>query len=171
MRRAIILLGSSFFAFCIVQSANAEDFVINSDITNICLKVLPVENRLLCVGKAASTCMKENEGGETTVGMSACFGKELDWWDVKLNETYKTLLQRDEADDAEMRSLQSSAPQKAPVLKIMQRQWISYRDNLCEYEAVQWGGGTGGGPAFLSCLMTETARQYFVLSDRLGDSR
>jgi len=171
MRGFVISFASSLAVFCMVPLASAQEFAINAGIAKSCLETMPFENRQACIGNAAVACIKEHEGGESTVGMSACFGGELDWWDAKLNMAYATLVKRERTDDAEMRSLQSSAPEKAPVLKTMQRQWISYRDSLCEYEAVQWGGGTGGGPAFLSCMMTETARQYFVLSDRLGEGR
>ena len=45
----------------------------------------------------------------------------------------------------------------------MQRAWIEYRDATCAYEAAQWGGGTGAGPAFAGCLMRLTAEQALYL--------
>ena len=41
----------------------------------------------------------------------------------------------------------------ADSLRDMQRAWITFRDAKCDWETVQWGGGTGAGPARLSCLM------------------
>ncbi|MFT5363966.1 MAG: hypothetical protein ACI9VX_001592 [Dinoroseobacter sp.] len=45
----------------------------------------------------------------------------------------------------------------------MQRAWIEYRDATCSYEAAQWGGGTGAGPAFAGCLTRLTAEQALYL--------
>ncbi len=52
----------------------------------------------------------------------------------------------------------------------MQRAWIGFRDAKCGYEAAQWGGGTGAGPASVTCHLHETARQMLYLqSSRLGE--
>jgi uncharacterized protein YecT (DUF1311 family) len=45
----------------------------------------------------------------------------------------------------------------------MQRAWIEFRDKACTYEAALWQGGTGQGPAAISCLMEQTARQALSL--------
>lgn len=131
-----------------------------------CLQEEEGLGRMNCVGLAADDCQMRNEGGTSTVGMGFCLGAERDWWDARLNETYGNLIAKDKADDAEFADL-SYVPKKAPALQAMQRAWIPYRDAVCEYEVVQWGGGTGAGPAWSTCTMVETARQYFVLVDRL----
>ena len=52
----------------------------------------------------------------------------------------------------------------------MQRAWIAFRDARCNWEAALWQGGTGAGPAQLSCLMVETGRQTMALQNAaLGD--
>ena len=43
------------------------------------------------------------------------------------------------------------------------KRWIGYRDATCDYERSQWGGGTGGGPATLGCLMRLTGEQTLYL--------
>ena len=53
----------------------------------------------------------------------------------------------------------------------MQRAWIAYRDAACAYEASQWGGGTGAGPAATGCMMTLTGRQALALEERLASRR
>ena len=50
----------------------------------------------------------------------------------------------------------------------MQRAWIGYRDAACAYEASQWGGGTGAGPAAVGCMMTLTGRQALALEEKLA---
>lgn len=150
-----------------VGGARGQDLEFRSEIIATCLLTQSGEMRSACVGIAANDCQTINDGGGTTVGMGFCYGREGEWWDARLNDAYSQLMKREQADDAEFAGM-ASAPVKAPALREMQRQWIAYRDSLCEYEAVQWGGGTGAGPAYSTCLVVETARQYFVLSDRLA---
>jgi uncharacterized protein YecT (DUF1311 family) len=157
--------------FGLLVKVHAEDLNIRLELADICSQRSPAENQMQCVGEASAACMSENEGGETTVDMSGCTSLELDHWDLKLNQAYSALLNFEKTDDEEIRSYQSSAPSKAPALKEMQRKWITFRDALCQYEVSQWGGGTGGGPAFMSCMMSETARQYFVLQNRIGERK
>ncbi len=120
-----------------------------------------------CVGASANACMESNSMGYTTVGMGYCFDQERAFWDGRLNAAYGQVMAKDKALDAEMASLDSAAPSLAEALRAMQRAWIPFRDASCDYERAQWGGGTGGGPATLSCLMYETARQALVLEIRL----
>lgn len=167
MARLLALFAFLAICFGSGNAARAQDFSFAIDPTAACLENQPEEARHDCIGRASAQCQTGNEGGDSTVGMGFCTGRELDWWDARLNEAYQQWLQNEKSDDAEARAEGWSTPQKLPALKQMQRTWIKYRDALCEHEAVQWGGGTGSGPAFLACLMGETARQYFVLVDRL----
>jgi len=150
-------------------SAQSDEMKFRPELVEQCLAGKKGNARLDCAGLAANDCTEINEGGGTTVGLGMCFTAESEWWDVKLNEAYKALTAVETADDLEAKEGGWRAPEKQPVLKDMQRKWIAYRDALCEYEYVQWGGGTGGGPASAACEMSETARQYFVLADRLAD--
>ena len=100
--------------------------------------------------------------------MGFCADAELNYWDAKLNAVYKKLVEAEKANDAEAKKEGWSAPEKLAPLKDMQRKWIGYRDALCDYEYSQWGGGTGGGPAIISCLMGETARQALILENYLA---
>ena len=148
--------------------AQSPDFKIKPELTEQCLEGKKGNARFECIGVAAEECQANNFGGESTVGMGFCFGAEWEWWDGRLNAAYGKLVARETADDKDMADL-SYVPKKLPALKQMQRAWIPYRDALCEYEAVQWGGGTGGGPATSACLMGETARQAMILEDRIAE--
>ena len=132
-------------------------------VTETCLLGKEQYVRYACIGASAQICMTSEIGG-STVGMGYCLRRELDWWDARLNKAYRTLIVSEEKDDKEYGG--PNIPVKADALREMQLAWIKYRDALCDYEAAQWGGGTGAGPAYLSCLLTETGRQVFVLEDR-----
>ncbi|RDC71936.1 DUF1311 domain-containing protein [Rhodovulum sp. 12E13] len=121
-----------------------------------------------CIGRAAESCQAQ-PGGETTVVMSFCFWKELEWWDARLNAVYGRLMAQEQRIDAEIAGLSDAPPaSRADALRAMQRAWIPFRDAACDYERSQWGGGTGGGPATYACLMHETARQTLRLERTLG---
>ncbi|WP_136441428.1 lysozyme inhibitor LprI family protein [Pacificoceanicola onchidii] len=109
-----------------------------------------------CVGASALACMEGDDAGFTTVGMGFCYEQERAAWDAELNRVYKDVMALSKQMDAENGAY---APSQAEALRAMQRAWIPFRDAKCAYERSQWGGGTGGGPATLSCLMYETARQ------------
>lgn len=120
------------------------------------------EGQRACVGTSANRCMDATPMGSTTVGMGGCIDRELQWWDARLNAAYQRLMARERADDAQFQGM-ASVPPKAPALRDMQRAWIPFRDATCAYERSWWGGGTGGGPATLGCLLRMTAEQTLYL--------
>ena len=122
-----------------------------------------------CVGASAQDCMASAPGGETTVGMGYCLEQEWQEWDAQLNMHYGEVRAEARATDAEMQEIGATTPSQEAALRDMQRAWIGFRDGLCDYERSLWGGGTGGGPATLSCLMRETARQALYLQSQRSD--
>lgn len=116
-----------------------------------------------CIGLAAAQCMEATPIGGSTYGMGACLDRELTWWDDALNAAYQSALVKARAADAEMKQIGSAATGQAEALRAMQRAWIPFRDAKCAYEGTLWMGGTGGGPATLSCLLQTTAEQTLVL--------
>jgi uncharacterized protein YecT (DUF1311 family) len=112
-----------------------------------------------CIGQAATRCM-DQPGGSSTVGMGFCLDRELGWWDAMLNDAYTQLRQAMQAADD---GLPANLAIQASSLRDMQRAWIDYRDARCGHEAALWQGGTGSGPAYLNCLMQETAEQALYL--------
>ena len=132
--------------------------------TEACLaEMTDTQDPTTCIGSSANHCMETTEGGWSTYGMSQCLDRELQYWDVRLNAAYKTVRATRKATDKEMSDLGSAAPSQGDALKNMQRAWIVYRDATCDYERSLWGGGTGGGPATVSCLMYMTAEQALYL--------
>lgn len=120
-----------------------------------------------CIGESASACMVTNDGGMTTVGMGYCLEKEWLYWDARLNAAYQRAMAEARRSDAELEELDVSAPKQAPALRQMQLAWIAFRDAKCDHAGALWGGGTGGGPATLSCLMVTTGEQALYLENMM----
>lgn len=142
--------------------AAAQDVVFDGTRIAACRVAPPGGDPMACIGVEASRCIDVTEGGISTAGMVACIGRELDWWDARLNEVYPMVR-------AEARELDAGAgeyaPSQADALLEMQRAWIAFRDGRCAYERSWWGGGTGGGPAAMGCLLQMTAEQVIYLEN------
>ncbi|MEM8980761.1 MAG: lysozyme inhibitor LprI family protein [Pseudomonadota bacterium] len=160
-------LGSLFCVGCSVLflalPGKAQDFVFEPSLLDTCLAEGSED---LCIGVAARACIA-GPGGTTTVGLGYCFDQELSLWDGLLNRRYQALRQRAQSHDEALDEA-SFAPKIAPQLLAMQRAWLAFRAETCAFERVLWGGGTGGGPAMLNCLMEETARQAIRLGGASG---
>lgn len=138
--------------------------------TESCLTIAASpEDRRACIGVAAALCMAETPGGDSTVGMGGCLSAELDYWDLRLNSSYRLLRSRTKALDEQMKADGLQQPSMAAALLDAQRAWIPYRDATCNFEMSQWGTGTGRGPALLSCLMRLTAEQTLYLEEVMPD--
>ncbi|MCB5198169.1 Uncharacterized conserved protein YecT, DUF1311 family [Loktanella sp. DSM 29012] len=146
-------------------AATAQDLVYSNAATEACLATVTGLDRLGCVGASAGACMVDTPGGDTTVGMGGCFDRERQFWDDALNEAYAALMVIYTESDAFAASEGMNLPVQSDALRDMQRAWIGYRDARCDFERAKWGGGTGGGPATIQCLMGLTAEQTFVLRD------
>lgn len=149
------------FLFLLAASpAAAQDFAFRIAPTESCLwDSGEGGDKRACIGQAAAQCM-DQPGGSSTVGTGFCLDRELIWWDSMLNDAYGQLMQAMRAAD---KGLPADLAIQASSLRDMQRAWISYRDARCGHEASLWQGGTGSGPAFLNCLMAETAEQALYL--------
>ena len=111
------------------------------------------EPRSSCVGAISNPCLA-TPGNDTTVMMGICLEQEAGMWDDLLNQVYGDLMG---VLDAEMKQR----------LKAAQRSWIMVRDETCELEMAQWGGGTGAPAALVGCLMRETGFRTSQLMDIL----
>lgn len=118
-----------------------------------------------CAGLSADACMSDTIGGHSTYGMGGCLDAELGYWDSKLNIVYQARVAAAKDADKEAKDYGGSAPSQFEALREMQRAWTRYRDAKCDYARSQWGGGTGGGPAMLGCLLTTTAEQAVYLEN------
>lgn len=117
-----------------------------------------------CVGQAAQACT-EASGNDSTIGMSACYGAELDLWKAQLNATYDKLNATHEASDKRIEGV--GATPQAPELEAAEKAWLAYRDAECSYQAGFFAGGSGAGPAQVLCEMTLTGQRAIDLNASL----
>lgn len=151
--RLISLLG-----FLTAAPAAAQELAYSDYATDACLQ--SGRDYTKCIGLSSLQCMQDTPGGFSTYGEGGCLDAELQYWDRLLNTNYKARMASSERNDVENTGF---GPSQAEALKQMQRAWIPYRDAKCDFERSQWGGGTGGGPATLNCLMNITAHQAVFL--------
>lgn len=166
-----LALAGGLAAVAPVQPAAAQDAAVFSPAaTEACLaNAGPGPAAEGCAGLSAARCMADTPQGDTTYCMILCFGAEADWWDARLNASYAKRMKAERATDAEMAAMGRQGPSAAEALRDMQRAWITFRDARCAYEAVQWMGGSGAGPAVAACHMRETARQTLIIEQTLGE--
>jgi len=109
-----------------------------------------------CIGIIADPCVEQPDA-ESTAGQVACAAREFAVWDDILNETYRRL--RDKLD----------AEQKIK-LRAMQRAWIDSRERSC---AFYWDffRGTMASPMSAFCHNRETARRALFLLGFLDNAQ
>lgn len=122
-----------------------------------------------CIGIAIEPCM-ESLGGFSTPAHQGCSFAELEWWDGYLNRVYVEAVARSRTVDARSPDYgMPNRPSDVDALRAMQRAWIGYRDATCNYEELQWWGGTGASGARLECLLRLTGTQAMYLRDLLSE--
>lgn len=148
--------------------AAAQDIAFSPAPTEACLAAAPADPDT-CIGHAADACMLETDGGDTTVGMGVCLSAELDWWAARLAAAESAVAEAAAATDAEMAGIGAAVPLQVPAFDAMRAAWAAWRDAACDWERVQWGGGTGQGPATAACLMRITGEQALTLERWLAE--
>ena len=153
-------------AAVLAAPAAAQELVFSTQATESCVAVAgSYAAWRRCIGASAERCMKETPGGYSTVAMGGCTAMEADYWDARLNTVYQQMMARARQADEENKEYGGFAPSQAEALRAMQRAWIPYRDAKCAFERSLWGGGTGAGPAGVSCVMYTTAEQVLLLQE------
>lgn len=149
-------------------AAQAQDITFSLDATLACLQeAVGLQEQRACVGASANACMAASPDGSTTYGMVECLGRESDYWDGRLNQSYQTVMARSAEIDAEMIKIGATVPSLAETLRTMQRAWIPFRDATCQYEMAQWTNGSGRGPAGVACMMQMTGEQTLLIEGTL----
>jgi uncharacterized protein YecT (DUF1311 family) len=101
-----------------------------------------------CIGVVSMSCAGA-EGKVSDNGQIACFNRELDVWDARLNDAYRRVISRADTDV------------RLRFIKV-QRAWLTWRDASCAQPNVVFQG-TMAGPMQAQCLLDATARQAIWL--------
>lgn len=118
-----------------------------------------------CIGTMSTTCMEEQDGGQTTLGMSACLSGETQVWDKYLNAEYKATRASMKAADADEAEYFPEFARRVETLLAAQRAWIAFRDAECDLAYAEWGAGSMRNIAYGDCRMQMTAKRTIRLRD------
>jgi uncharacterized protein YecT (DUF1311 family) len=162
MRLALVLgpaLLMSGFAL-----AQDKDMVKDRTILTACLSAAKANKRGpdTCIGAVQGPCLK-GRGGDTTVGMKDCGGREIAVWDERLNAAYRIVLSGTLGKQEAVRGGGSKTLTGADILRDAQRSWLAFRDKKCDAASLPMEGGTGAGLLSVDCYLQETARQALWL--------
>ena len=116
-----------------------------------------------CRDRLASLCMDSEDGGQTTLGMSACLMAEAAAWDRHLKAEFQATMALFEEMDAEEAVSFSGLMPRAEALRAAQRAWIAFRDAECALSHAQWGAGSMRSIAAAGCQADMTATRTIEL--------
>ncbi|MBU2993827.1 lysozyme inhibitor LprI family protein [Octadecabacter sp. 1_MG-2023] len=162
----ILVLGLSVPFGVAAQDLNDDYDDYDVAILDLCLENAETRaDRESCIGRASNDCMT-TEAGQSTLGQGYCMSQEWQQWDQRLNTVYQRLLVQQVELAEDNAAFNPQIPDAVELLRDMQRKWVAFRDAACDWEYVQWGGGTGAGPASAECMMRLTAHQTLFLEGR-----
>lgn len=110
-----------------------------------------------CIFIYADACVERAED-PSTVGQVACYDRETEVWDAKLNALYRKLMAGVSAE-------------KAAALRESERSWIEARKQTCSFYSVFYEGGTMALPMAAACNTRQTGERVLFLkgfADEVG---
>lgn len=116
-----------------------------------------------CIGQMSQTCMDSQDGGHSTLGMSACLNAEAQVWDRYLNDEYRATMASFTAMDEDEATYFPEYAKRQEHLRSAQRAWIAFRDAECALAYAQWGSGSMRSIAFADCMVDMTATRTLDL--------
>jgi len=119
-----------------------------------------------CIGMVSQTCIEQEDGGGSTLGISMCQNAEAEAWDVLLNDEFRQTMDWAKAADIEEAVYFPEFANLANSLRSAQRAWITYRDAECELDYSIWGSGSMRHIAGTACIMQLTAERTIELRDK-----
>jgi uncharacterized protein YecT (DUF1311 family) len=155
MRAAVVIFLSVMMAADAAAAPSNHQAADDSKALQDCIKTAapagkPMAAAESCIGTLSESCLDDDKTKSTTA-MNACNERERAVWDDILNESYRRLRAKLDAD-------------QQSKLRDMQRAWIASRDATCHF---YWDyyQGTMASPMNSSCVNRETARRALFLLD------
>ncbi|MFV2001818.1 MAG: lysozyme inhibitor LprI family protein, partial [Paracoccaceae bacterium] len=84
--------------------------------------------RELCIGLLSGTCIREEDAGNSTLGIAQCNYSEGRFWDGLLNDEYRQSMVWAKSMDADEAVYFPEYANLANSLRAAQRAWITFRD-------------------------------------------
>ncbi len=159
----VALLSLILAVVCVPLRAEEEYEVFNSVIAG-CLERGYANN---CIGASAYACIELSPAGHSTVGRSHCIEAELEWWEGQMDEALAALILAEQKRDDQQVDPYGVRPSGQSLLLKLQSHWQAYRDSRCDFEKLEFYGGTGSQSAWTMCRLKVTARQAIYLRMRL----
>ena len=110
-----------------------------------------------CLGAASNNC--QDQGFDTTMGMTQCIQAETAVWDAILNAQYRST----------RAALSAQDPALKDHLLTAQRAWIAFRDAECALDYARWQDGSIRSVVHANCMLVMTARRSLELRDMKGN--
>ncbi|MEO0918680.1 MAG: lysozyme inhibitor LprI family protein, partial [Pseudomonadota bacterium] len=124
-----------------------------------------------CIGRMAEACMIQEDGGQTTLGMTMCTMAEAQKWDNFLNSEYKATLSGLAAMDRDEAEYFPEFAKRVEALRTVQRAWIAFRDAECGLSYAMWGSGSMRNIAASKCRLEMTATRTIELRNLGSEMR
>lgn len=144
-------------------AAAAQD----ADTLRACLKDNPdrLAAEAACMGMVFNACSEASKD-YSTAGMVTCSEREIDAWDVLLNEYWPDVRARAKALDAQDAGADGAYSRS---LLDAQRAWLAYREAECAWDYQRFAGGTIRSVMGAGCMMGMTARRVLDFQEWLQD--
>ena len=156
MRAAAAIVLLSFVWTLPVSALDRPDARASAKIQD-CIKSKsgPQADWEVCIGIVSTPCL-EREETRSTADNNACIDVETKVWDDILNETFRRLREKLDAE-------------QQAKLRDMQRAWLTSRDRTC---AFYWDyfQGTMASPMSAACVNRETGRRALFLLGFLNEA-
>lgn len=122
-----------------------------------------------CKGQVAELCMEEVEGGQSTLGMSACHLVEAQLWqDVLANDWGGHLAWAEAADERERDFSGEQFANHRTQLVASQDAWVAFRDADCGLAVAIFGSGSVRHVIGTACRAERTADRVIALRSLTG---
>ncbi|RMD47794.1 MAG: DUF1311 domain-containing protein [Alphaproteobacteria bacterium] len=158
-RPATALLALALAAWAgAAQAGERVRVIFDGGITGRCLEAAQdAAGRRACIGAAAEACMIDSRRGSTPPVMTACMGREAEWWQGRLDAARAALAERAPGDGRAR-------------LEAMSRAFDGWRAANCRFEAAGFDARTAPA-AETSCWLRMTAEEALRLEGRLARRR
>ena len=168
------MMRSFFLTFFLVGAAHATEHEVAAygHVLDTCYASANADgSHASCIGMLSTSCMDNEEGGHSTLGMTFCTLAEAQVWDKYLNIEYQQTMAALKQMDADTAVHFPEFANRAETLRDAQRAWITFRDAECGLAYAMWGSGSMRNIASASCRLDMIAKRTIELRELGSEMR